>query len=452
MADLDNQGQTPEVSTPSMPAVPLSHLRQVEQISRGSAPSTRSPNHTLMVALVAAVAAVIVIARRPDAFTNPQFYAEDGTDWFSDAYNYGPWQSLWIAYNGYYELLPRLTALLGAPFDAAKSPLVYNLVGLLVQIVPVAVIASRRFEALVPSLWARLAAGAAYLLIPSMELNVTITNGLWHLAIIAFLVVIAPPPTSRAWRAFDVLVVALCALSGPFAYIMFPAAVVWWFVSRRRWALLLTCIFAVGLAVQLYALSVSPRQHPDVGASLRDFLLIVCDRIVLAGLLAEEGHTHVFVASVPHSTLIAAGICLLALPIVVYGALRAPLELRLFALVALAVVAAGLVLPLGPPGKAWGDYAFSSSGERYFFMAQLAWVLTAMWAASRIPVRWIKRVAWSTTGAGLLSGAITAWTYPAFVDYNWAQEANRIDTARPGTHLVLTIPPGPPWAVDVTVK
>jgi hypothetical protein len=435
-----------------MRAVSLSRFRQRGGVNLGPHSNVLSPNPAFVLGIVAAAAAAVVIVRRPDAFTNPQFYAEDGADWFSDAYNHGPWRSLWIAYNGYYELLPRLTALIAAPFGPAKAPLVYNLVGLLVQIAPVVVFASKRFETLVPSLLARLAVGAAYLLIPSMELNVTITNALWHLAIVAVLVTIAPAPTNRAWKAFDVVVVALCALSGPFAYILFPAAVLWWFISRRRWTLLLACVLAAGLAVQLYALSVSPRQHPDVGASLRDFFLIVCDRIVLAGLFAEEGHAHVFVASVPHSTLLAAGICLLALPIVVYAALRAPWELRVFALVGLAVVAAGLALPLGPPGKAWGDYAFSNSGERYFFMAQVAWVLALVWAASQIPARWVKRAVWSATAAGLLSGAIAEWSYPAFVDYGWAQEASHISAAQPGTRLVLTIPPGPPWAVDVTVR
>jgi hypothetical protein len=61
-------------------------------------------------------------------------------------------------------------------------------------------------------------------------------------------------------------------------------------------------------------------------------------------------------------------------------------------------------------------------------------------------------VAWVLTGSGLLSGAITAWMYPAFTDYMWPSEASNITLAQPGTHLTLAIPPGPPWTVDITVR
>ena len=32
---------------------------------------------------------LLVILRRPDAVTYPQFWAEDGSSWFADAYNSG---------------------------------------------------------------------------------------------------------------------------------------------------------------------------------------------------------------------------------------------------------------------------------------------------------------------------------------------------------------------------
>jgi len=57
--------------------------------------------------------------------------------------------------------------------------------GLLVQIAPVLFFVSGRFRPLVPSLWVRIALSAVYLLIPTTELNVTITNApstwlSWH--------------------------------------------------------------------------------------------------------------------------------------------------------------------------------------------------------------------------------------------------------------------------------
>jgi hypothetical protein len=49
---------------------------------------------TLTLAGLTLVAVAIVIAHRVDAFTTPQFYAEDGAQWFSSAYALGPIHAL----------------------------------------------------------------------------------------------------------------------------------------------------------------------------------------------------------------------------------------------------------------------------------------------------------------------------------------------------------------------
>ena len=418
-----------------------------------SAPPPSIVRRSFFIAGVAVVAGVLLATRRLDAFTNPQFYAEDGANWYADAYNHGAWQAFTISYAGYYVTLPRIAALIAAPFGAATTPLIYNVFGLAVQVAPVVFFATRRFAHLVPWWWARLLIGAVYLFMPSTELHVTVTNALWHLAVLGALVVLAPPADTWGWRAFDVAVVALCALSGPFAFLLVPIAVIRWLVARNRWTLMLLAVLAVGALVQLYALTHTTRVHHSVGASLRDFVLILCDRIVLAGLFGEEGHTHVFVNGLPHATLIAALICVAAFAVTLYCALRAPWELRLFALFAFAIAAAGLALPFGSPeGTAWPAFALTRAGERYFFLAQLAWVVIVIWAASRLPWRWFRGSAWTLTGAAFASGVVTAWTYPAFVDDGWPAAAQRISAAPRGTHVVIQIPPGPPWTVDITKR
>ncbi|MEO5572479.1 MAG: hypothetical protein ABIT08_07190, partial [Bacteroidia bacterium] len=52
-----------------------------------------------------------VYFRRPDAFTNPQFWAEEGKYFFADAYHSG-FSSLFNTCNGYFQLFPRLVACL----------------------------------------------------------------------------------------------------------------------------------------------------------------------------------------------------------------------------------------------------------------------------------------------------------------------------------------------------
>jgi hypothetical protein len=398
-------------------------------------------------------AAAIVFAHRVDAFTNPQFYAEDGARWFSDAYNLGALHALGSALAGYFQVLSRLGPVIAAPFGVANQPLVYNVCGLLVQIAPVFYFLSSRFETVVPSFWARAALSLIYLLMPADELNVTITSAPYHLAILATLVVIAPEPHRWYWKVFDVSTVLLCGMSGPFVYILLPITALCYLVRRRPFTLVLLAVFALTLAAQLYASTLSPRPPgANLGASLSNLLLILSDRVILAGIFAEPGHRHVYLAGQTHGTLIAGLICLVSLAVVLYAAMKAPWELRLFALTAVGIVAASLLSPLVSfTGNEWLILATSEEGGRYFFMARVAWVVMLIWAVSRLPRVWMKRTALIAGGVAFASG-FTTWAYTPFVNFDWPQEARTIQTAPPGTKLTLPINPGGPWAVDITVK
>ncbi len=416
----------------------------------GARPEMRRP---LLFLVVALAAAGIVISRRPDAFTNAQFYAEDGTRWFADAYNLGAWPALGVSLSGYFQTLSRLAAILEAPFGVGNAPVVYNVIGLLVQIAPVLFFLSGRFRALVPSTWVRVALCAVYLLMPTTELNVTITNAPFHLAVLATLVILASEARGWAWRTFDIAVIGLTAVTGPFVYVLLPIAVLWWLLRRRRETLLLVVLLTLGLGAQLYAETQTPRSSYPLGANLRDLVLLLCDRVVLAGLFAEEGHTHVYVTGLPDATVWAGIILLFASPIVAFAALKAPWELRIFDLTALLFLAAGLAIPaVSAAGNQWQIMTVGRAGERYFFAAQVAWMVTVIWAASRLRLPRLREGAWAVIAVAFASGLVAGWSYPAFIDDHWSQEAREIETAPAGTRLTLPEPPGGPWTFQVTVR
>jgi hypothetical protein len=403
--------------------------------------------------LIAAVASAVVISRRPDAFTNPQFYAEDGWIWFSYAYNLGPWHSLLLPLQGYFQTQPRLVALIATAFPLSWAPLIYNTFGLAFQIAPVLLFMSDRFRPVVPSFWVRGAISAVYLLMPSTELNITITNSQYHLAILATLVVLAAAPRRWWGRVFDVFIVGLCALTGPFVFLLLPMALFWWWLRRRPWTGVLSAILVAGAIPQVYAFLTTPRYHFALGATVQFLVHILCDRIILAGLFGEEGHTYVYVTGLPHGTTIAALVTLVCAGIGIFALLRAPWELRLFALVALASAAAGLADPLvAAAGHEWSLIGVTAVAERYFWMAQVAFVVTLLWAISQLPRRWLRASGWALVGAAFVSGLIVAWQYAPFIDYHWPQEARTISTAAPGTHLQLRINPGGGWEVNVIAK
>src|SRR3989442_626153 len=75
--------------------------------------------------VVFALAFATVVSRRPDAISNPQFWAEDGKFLYADAYNTGGLGPFLWPYFGYLHLIPRLTALIAHALPLGRGPLLF---------------------------------------------------------------------------------------------------------------------------------------------------------------------------------------------------------------------------------------------------------------------------------------------------------------------------------------
>ena len=84
-------------------------------------------------------------------------------------------------------------------------------------------------------------------------------------------------------------------------------------------------------------------------------------------------------------------------------------------------------------------------------MARLAWLAMLMWAASTLPRVWMRRTVWVGGALAFMSGLPT-WGYAPFINDHWPEEARTIVTAAPGAKLLLPIPPGGEWVIDITGK
>ena len=175
-----------------------------------------------VVAAMAVAGAAIVLSRRPDAVTNPQFWAEDGRTGSPTRTTMGlrpcsgATRATWSRSSAPWL---RWRATEPGARRAALRP-----GGLAIQVAPAAFLMSGRFAHVGPRR-ARALVALGYLLLPSFELNVTLTNAQWHLAILAVMVLAAAPAKGAVGRGFDLLVLAASGLSGRS----------WWCCSRRRW-------------------------------------------------------------------------------------------------------------------------------------------------------------------------------------------------------------------------
>lgn len=218
----------------------------------------RSDELLFVFALVISVAALVF--RRPDAFSMPWFYGEEGRDFFADAFNTG-WASLFRTANGYFHLYPRLIANLGVGLGVPipRMPWV-NLFGALIAYLAVWRMAWMRFPG---SRAARFFAVCGITLVPlGNEIWMNQTNVQWPLSLVIILLLFGRHGArSRAGIAVDHLMLCLACFTGPFALVLAPLAA-WrgWSAWRARkeaglgmliapaLVLLAACIVAASLA------------------------------------------------------------------------------------------------------------------------------------------------------------------------------------------------------------
>ena len=216
----------------------------------------RSQQHRWWLFAVACLVGLSVLYfRRPDAFTNPQFYAEDGRDFFAQAYEQG-WRSLFYRVNGYFAVYPRAVDIIAL---SVGTPLVLmptvHLFACLVAYLVVWVVVFVHFPGPVMG---RLLAVLATVLPPlGNEIWMNTTNVQWPLSLLVLILGIAPPPRMFTTKVFTALALVLAACSGPYALLLFPVLVVHHFIRGERtlrslpWPALLVGCGAILNAVSL---------------------------------------------------------------------------------------------------------------------------------------------------------------------------------------------------------
>ncbi|PYU92765.1 MAG: hypothetical protein DMG25_11250 [Acidobacteria bacterium] len=209
----------------------------------------RVPSWCVQLA-VFGLALAIVVSRRPDAVSNPQFWAEDGKFWYADAYNTGGIRPFLWPYFGYLHFVPRLTALVAQALPLRRGPLLFNLVAIVIEILPVQLLVSSRLSGLGGVSTRMLLAFLCLSLPHTSETHSNITNAQWYLALLAFLVLVSAPARTWGWRSFDILAVVSSSLSGPFAFMLAPVAALVWWKRRGRKPLELLLITIGGALIQ----------------------------------------------------------------------------------------------------------------------------------------------------------------------------------------------------------
>ena len=385
------------------------------------------------------LACAILVSRRPDAILHAQFFAEDGHVWYADAYNLGWWQALFQAHTGYYQTLPRLGASLALLVPFALSPLVLNLIAIAVMAMPANILLSSRSAAW-GSLRSRALLVSVYLVLPNCaEISYGITESQWLMALSAFFVLAASTPRNIAGRVFDLGVVLLCGLTGPFCILLLPLAVVLALKRPSRWRWFVAGTLALLCLIQIWALLVvdpAGRTGAVTGASPVLFARILGGQVYLATLLGANGLAARSGLIALFCCIAVAGTALVAIHFAMGNLVR-----KLFLLFSAMLFIVSLISPTGSiPGglPSWHSLA-SAAAIRYWFFPSLAFAWSLIWCSCQ-PSRALRIV--STSLLCLMCfGIVRDWLHPPLHDMNFAEHAHRFASAPLGE--MITIPLNP---------
>lgn len=397
----------------------------------------------LIASLAAAV--VLTVLRSPSYFTRAQFWAEDGKVFFAQAYNDGWLHSLTLPVSGYLCTLPRLAAGAAVLAPFVRAPLVMALVGLLFQAIPVPILLSPRCRNWAP-LSFRLLFAAVYIGIPNArDVHVVCTNTLWHLGLAVTLLAFAAAPRSLAGRSFDAAMFLLASVSGPFAILLIPFFLIFWWIRRQQWTLVMLAMVAAGSLLQIVILRnyASERHIRVVGATVARFIRILGGDIFLGALRGSTAYGY-------RESLFRCLISLLiGVALITYCWLRASAEVRLFFLFSISVLAASLRSPIISPNSPllpW-EALLEVASLRYWYFPGIIFLWSVLWCAWEARSR-LFRVAGVLLALLLVQGIVRDWRVPPLEDLHFSEYAAQFEAAPRGASVTIPINP-PGWSMDL---
>jgi len=394
------------------------------------------------------VALVIVASRRLDALLSPQFWGEDGMMWYARAYQFGL-HCLLIPQGGYLHVFTSLVALVTLLFPLSLAPLIMNLCAITLQILPVNLFLSSRFSQITVGL--RLLASFVYLALPNChEIHANLTAAQWHLALLACLLLLAQPATSRGWRIFEGIVLVLISLDAAIVFVLVPLAATLWWKRRQVWDRTSLALLVPGAVIQAVCvlLTWNSRQVAVNDANFARLVTILGRQVFLPSLFGLGPGSQPSVAG--PLTFVEAIAAAVGMAVMLYVLFRGPFELKLFVLFAFALFALCLARPLaGTPERAqWDWLSVPGTGNRYYFFPMLAFLASLLWIAARANAPVILSSSAAVLLLLLTIGICRDWRYPPFVNYGFQDYATAFERAPSGTKI--TIPINPDWKMELT--
>lgn len=408
----------------------------------------------LVMCLVLIISAALIISRRPEAISNPQFWAEDG-NWFSGAYNsfstgLNPFTSMFVTYGGYFVVVYRLVASISLVLPFKYVPLFFSLCALGFQLLPLVLINSKRLNKIIPYRSLAIAISLLYVSVPnSSEVFLNLTNVQWPLGIAAFLVLIASKSNKILWKIFDLFVLIATGLAGPLVILLLPISGYLWVSAKTAWHKRNLIIVSVLSGVQILAiffLSEGGRANGQPNASIFKFIKMIVGQVFTGGIFGEKSVDYLY-SNIP-VLYITFG---LMLCVFIYILKNGSKWLKLLNIYGVLIVVS-MLASLKPSSAydVWGTLTTPGEGQRYWFIPIVIWISTLVWLALNAKFRPFKYLAAALLLCLVVFGIPRDWQLPKYPDLQFPAYAQKLESAPKGSLVVIPINPG--WHMYLTKR
>lgn len=386
----------------------------------------KSLSSVISVPVAGFVAVLLLWARAPDAFSSPQFFAEDLAVFWSQWRDLGL-ASIWTPYGGYLHVAPRLGAAAASWLPFKLQPTAYLAVSVMVTGWTAMTIASARLPR-----GLGFALAMALSLVPhDGEIWASLVNMQWIMACALPLIAMTETPRTPAARMNFLAFTAVASGTGPFSALAIPLWIfrgIAAFKARDRYGLMLVAIGVIGGITQAAFIASAGAPHETPTASRP-----------LSLALAFVGRFGLDYLSILGSSLgVVLLICLVLSPIVREGR-TIRLSFLIFALL--------LMIPTYLKFYRMPELIISRSvAGRYFYVPSLMllWVaVSSIWLRRPLPI------AIGTVSTALIIAATTLHfaRSPRTFYPDWRENSEKIGkqavTIRYAPDWLITIPPDP---------
>ena len=390
-------------------------------------PEFQERHHGLVIFVTLLLIVIVMIGRKTDAFTNPQFWAEDGNVFFMGADQKGA-ASIFSAYAGYLHFLPRLVAAFAAKFDPVWIPTIYNLLAVVAMVlVGLRLFSKRLILPGKPFLVLALA------LVPHTgEVFVNATNIQWVAALLLVSLLFMKDPVTPRQQVGDILLLCVVGLTGPFIVLLGPFFVISWWLNKSRERFVLLCVAGTMAAIQMFFM-LDRDPSADMGPfQMGNYWAMICRRVLLPLFVPNDLAAMTGFAG---TQIIGAFILLFFGWLTIRSAPLRTAKLILWGCLILMLAAGTLRVRIDT--MALSDIY---NHERYFYIPKvlLLWVLVII----ACEFSWH---CWLARGVLVLCLAATLQDFQSkpLVDYQWSEYADEIRRGE-----AVEIPINPDWKIN----